>query len=132
MQFENSAWKIGKMLKHVHGYGAVEIAVVIWCPLLTGGCGNGYFRVALLDFGGHVFPKLNTMVVLTGKILEFNMAADTSTDLYRPKMTLIGKVSQRIVVVEFFDRSVSIRKDLMPEMHPVIGNSQFAVAERRR
>jgi len=77
MQFGNGAWEIGKVLKHMHCYRAIEIAVVKLCSLLTRGRRNSHCREALSDFSRHILPQLNAMVLLAGKILELNMTADT-------------------------------------------------------
>ena len=69
------------MLKDVHSDCTVKVIVRIRHPVLTGACCDAHSGEPPFDFRGHIFPQLDTMVILARQILELQMAARSGANL---------------------------------------------------
>ena len=68
------------------------------------------------------------MVVLAGQILELQMTAGSGANLDGAKMRPVRQVFQRIAVIESLNGAVALGQDLVPEVHPIVGNGALVLA----
>ena len=91
------------MLKDVHSDCTVKVIVRKRHPVLTGAGCDAYDGEPPFDFRRHIFPQLDTMVILAGQILELQMAASSGANLNGTKVRSVRQIFQRVAVIEFLN-----------------------------